>query len=83
MVPRAAFQLTVVLDVEPCTVAVKETVLPTATEGAAGEIVTEVTAAAAVPCKGTTNGLALALLMKLSEPLTVPAELELNVTVKL
>jgi len=82
-VPFAAFQVTAVFVVEPWTVAVNEMVLLTTAAGDAGEITTPVTAgavAAAVPWSGTTTGLALALVIKLNVPLTVPAADGPNVT---
>jgi hypothetical protein len=86
IVPFTAFQVTAVLVVEPWTVAENGIVVPTTAEGDAGEIVTPVTGAvvaAAVPCRGTTTGLALALVTRVSMPLTVPVELASKVTVKL
>jgi hypothetical protein len=79
----AAFQVTEVLVVVPWTVAENGMVVLTMAEGAVGEMVTPVTgeaAAAAVPCSGTT--IALALVMKLSVPLTVPVAVASNVTAK-
>jgi hypothetical protein len=71
-VPRAAFQVTAVFMVEPCTVALKEMVLLIVADGAAGEIVTEVTEDAAVAFNATITGLELASVIRLRVPLTVP-----------
>jgi hypothetical protein len=85
MVPRVAFQVTAVFVVAPCTVAENGSVLLTIAEAVAGEIVMELTAGAAaapVPCSGTMMGLALALVMIVRVPLTLPEVVGSNITLK-
>lgn len=86
IVPFAAFHVVAVLEVVPCTVALNGIVLLTIADGAFGEMETEVTgeaAAAAVPCNGITTADGLALVVKVSMPLTVPEAVASKVTVKL
>lgn len=82
IVPRVAFQVTAVL-VLPCMVALNGSELPTIAWGAAGEIVIDVSCADALPCSGTTTGLALALVISVSCPSTLPDKAASKVTAKL
>jgi hypothetical protein len=84
-VPRAAFQVTLWSVAVPCTEAENWAAAPVDTVEEAGEIVTELTddgVAAPIPVRGTTTELALALVMMVRVPLTVPAEVAPNMTVK-